>query len=252
MRKLIVIFTILTAAITARAQVGEHRSVLSVGVNGGYVMSNIAFVPTVKQSLHGGFTGGVTVKYTCEKYFKSICSLVAELNYAQIGWKEKILDVNDSPVLNADGEALSYVRTQNYIQMPVFANLAWGKEDKGLQFFFQIGPQLGLFLGESYKSNFVSGELGSHNQTIEMYSDRVSNTYQQDSMAVEHSFDYGIAGGAGVQFSIPKVGRFLLEGRYYYGLGNIYGDSKKDHFSRSNFGNIVIKMTYLFDLINKK
>jgi len=251
MRKLLIIIAVLTSALSAKGQVGEHRSVLSVGVNGGYVMSNLSFVPTVKQGFHGGMTGGLTVKYTCEKYFKSICSLVAELNYAQIGWKEKILDINDDPVLNSNGEALSYQRTLNYVQLPVFANLAWGKEDKGLQFFFQIGPQLGLFLSESYKSNFVSGDLGS-DMTIEGYSGRVSNVVAQDSMSVENTFDYGIAGGAGVQLSIPKVGRFLLEGRYYYGLGNIYGDSKRDYFSRSNFGNIVIKVTYLFDLINKK
>jgi hypothetical protein len=48
------------------------------------------------------------------------------------------------------------------------------------------------------------------------------------------------------------VGHFILEGRYYYGLGDIYGNSKSDYFGRSNFGQIVIKMTYLFDLIRTK
>jgi len=88
--------------------------------------------------------------------------------------------------------------------------------------------------------------------TIDRYSNRVSQTVAQDTMAVEKRFDYGIAGGVGVQLSLPHVGRFLIEGRYYYGLGNIYGDTQRDAFKRSNFGNIVIKMTYLFDLINKK
>ena len=36
--------------------------------------------------------------------------------------------------------------------------------------------------------------------------------------------------------------------RYYYGLGNIYGDSKRDYFGSSNFGTITIKLTYLFDI----
>ena len=41
-------------------------------------------------------------------------------------------------------------------------------------------------------------------------------------------------------------------GRYYYGLGNMYGATKRDYFGRSNFGNIVVKFTYLFDIIRTK
>ena len=48
------------------------------------------------------------------------------------------------------------------------------------------------------------------------------------------------------------VGHFLLEARYYYGLGNIYGSSKKDYFGKSNFGQIVIKLGYLFDITRTK
>lgn len=55
-----------------------------------------------------------------------------------------------------------------------------------------------------------------------------------------------------MEYSIPKVGHFLLEGRYYYGLGNIYGNSKRDYFAKSNIGNIVIKLTYLFDITKTK
>ena len=35
---------------------------------------------------------------------------------------------------------------------------------------------------------------------------------------------------------------------YYYGLGNIYGDSKRDYFARSNHSNIVVKLAWLFDI----
>ena len=74
----------------------------------------------------------------------------------------------------------------------------------------------------------------------------------QDTMAVEKKFDYGIAAGLGVEFSHRKLGHFLIEGRYYYGLGDIYGNSKSDYFGRSNFGQIVIKASYLFDLVRTK
>ena len=61
-----------------------------------------------------------------------------------------------------------------------------------------------------------------------------------------------IAGGIGLEFSVNRVGHFLLEGRYYYGLGNIFKNSKSDYFGKSNFGQIVVKASYLFDIVSTK
>ena len=236
---LIVLF--LTLPIAVSAQIGEHRNDLTIGVTGGYVMSNVRFTPKVPQGYHGGMTGGLAFRYVCEKYFNTICSVQAEVNYAKIGWKEDILDLNDAPVINPQtGAAEEYSRTINYIQIPVFAHLAWGKEKKGMQFFFQAGPQVGIWLSESTEASY---DLSAPN-----LQDRANRTVAQETMPVENKFDYGIAAGLGMEYSHPKAGHLQLEGRYYYGLGNIYGDSKKDYFGKSNFGNIVVKLTYLFDL----
>lgn len=244
-RFIILFVSFLSFALKVSAQVGEYRNNLSVGVNGGYVLSNVGFTPTVSQGLHGGITGGFSARYVCEKYFSTICSVYGEVNYAQVGWKEKILDINDQHVINPiTGLPEEYSRTANYIQIPLFAHLAWGKEHKGFQFFVQAGPQFGFLLGESTKMNFNFNERNMEQ--------RMNKTCAQDTMAIEKSFDFGIAAGAGMECSIPKVGHFLLEGRYYFGLGNIYGDSKRDYFSKSNYGNIVIKLTYLFDIIKTK
>lgn len=233
------------APMASQAQIGQHRSDFSVGVNGGYVMSSIGFTPKVVQSQHGGMTGGLSLRYVCEKYFNTICSIYAEANYSQIGWKENILTADDQPVINAvTGVAEEYSRTLNYVQVPVFAHLAWGRERKGLQFFFQAGPQFGFLLSESTTSNF---DFNNRN----IY-ERASQVCAQDTMAVEHKFDYGIAAGLGVEYSIPRLGHFLLEGRYYYGLGNIYGDTKRDYFAKSNIANIVVKLTWLFDITKTK
>ena len=67
-------------------------------------------------------------------------------------------------------------------------------------------------------------------------------------MDIENKFDYGIAFGAGVEWDIKHFGRISLEGRYYYGLGNLFGDSKKDEFGKSNNGAIYVKLAYLKDL----
>ena len=162
-----------------------------------------------------------------------------------MGWKEDILDAKDQPVINATtGVAEEYKRTINYIQAPIFAHLAWGKEDKGANFFLNLGPQFGYMLSESTDMNFNFDQRNTK--------DRVNPVVAQDTMSVEKKFDYGIIVGLGGEYSHPKVGHFLLEARYYYGLGNIYGSTKRDFFSKSNFGNIVIKATYLFDIKRTK
>jgi hypothetical protein len=118
-----------------------------------------------------------------------------------------------------------------------------GRERKGFQFFFQVGPQVGFFLNDKITSNFnyedrnTSDRIGAQRDAV------------QDTLAIKNKFDYGIAGGLGVEFSHPKVGHFMLEGRYYYGLGDIYGNSKRDFFGRSNNNAIVVKLTYLFDIM---
>jgi hypothetical protein len=71
-------------------------------------------------------------------------------------------------------------------------------------------------------------------------------------MPVEKKIDYGITFGAGVEATFNHVGRFDLEGRFYYGLGNIYGDSKKDYFGASNHTTVYIKLSYFYDLNKKK
>ena len=126
------------------------------------------------------------------------------------------------------------------------ARLGWGRERNGFQAFFQLGPQLGYFLKEKTEMNF---EYDNRN-----IADRVGvqQYAYQYNMPVENKFDYGIAVGAGLEFSKEKIGHFLLEGRYYYGLGNIYGNSKSDVFGKSNNSSIVVKMSYLFDIVKTK
>ena len=244
MRKFI-LFLGLICTFNAVAQVGQHRNDFSIGFNGGYVLSSVSFSPSVPQKMHGGVTGGLSLRYVCEKYFNTVCSIYAEVNYASLGWRDKIQDVNNAPVINEiTGEAEAYSRTIKYIQVPIMAHLAWGKESRGVQFFINLGPQFGIYLNESTKMNF---DFEKRNRTA-----RSSSIVAQDTMTVEKKFDYGIAAGIGLEYTVPRVGHFLVEGRYYYGLGNIYGDSKRDYFGRSNFGNIILKMTYLFDITKTK
>lgn len=56
--------------------------------------------------------------------------------------------------------------------------------------------------------------------------DRPNGMYAQYEMPLKHKFDYGITAGAGIELN-TRVGHFMLDGRYYYGLSDLYGNSKK-------------------------
>ena len=248
MNKIILFLALLVyCPLAASAQIGDHRNDLAIGFNGGYVMSNVGFTPTVSQKMLGGLTGGFTVRYTSEKYFKSICAIVGEVNIARMGWKEDILTTENLPVINpVTKEAEEFQRQITYLQVPLMARLGWGRERKGFQAFLQLGPQVGMYLSDSKKSNF---DYDSRN-----VNDRVGALREavMDTLAIERKFDYGIAAGLGLEYSHPKAGHFLLEARYYYGLGDIYANSKSDYFARSNNSGIYIKLTYLWDVARSK
>lgn len=225
---------LLLFAVPAQAQVGEARNSLAVGFTGGVMMNTIGFDPTIKQNPHIGPTFGVVARYTSERYFKAYCALQVELNYSVLGWRENILNSNSEPLPD------TYERNIHYIQLPMLARLAWGKERRGAMGYFLAGPQIGYCLSEKSKqSAFTLNEEGNP--------DRPNGLYSQYAMSIDRKFDYGITAGAGLELN-TSLGHFLIEGRYYYGLSDIFNNSKKDVFGRSNNSTIVAKVTYLFDL----
>ena len=249
-KRAVTVIAALCAVMSAMAQIGEYRNELAIGVSGGISLSSVSFVPTVPQNKLVGKTAGLTLRYTGEKYFNSICAVVAEVNFTQMGWDERIWDRNDQPVINEEtGLAEKYSRIANYIQVPLFARMGWGRERRGFQAYFQVGPQLGYYLSEKTEANFDLDKPNLYDRVSLISRPDYSNMYH---MPIENKLDYGIAVGAGVEFSHPHLGHFMLEGRYYYGLGNIYGNTKRDYFAKSNYQGIFIKASYLFDLVKSK
>lgn len=222
------------------SQVGDYRNSFAIGVNGGMNLSSVGFTPKVTQGQLPGYTFGLTARYISEKYFSTICSIQGEVNYSQMGWREKIITINSEPVINpTTNEKEQYERQITYIQVPLMAHLAWGKEAKGFNFFIQAGPQFGYMLGETTTTNFTTETANT--------ADRANKTTAQYTMPVEKKFDYGIVAGAGVELSLP-IGHFMIDARYYYGLGNIYGATHSDYFAKSNFSGITVKASYLIEL----
>lgn len=236
---------LLLLSAAASAQVGEYRSQLAVGGSAGVCLASVGFSPVVVQGMKPGLTAGLTARYTCEKYFRMLCAIQTELNYVEGGWKQTIEDARRAPVVNpATGQPEAYSRTLRYVQVPVLGRLAWGREHKGAAFYVVFGPQVGFLIGESTTCNY--------DPATRNLADRASQIVAQEDMPAEHTIDYGITAGGGVEYTLPRLGHFMLEGRYYYGLGNIYGNSKRDYFGASNNTQIVVKLSYLFDIAGHK
>ena len=211
--------------VASYAQVGEQRYNFSVVVNGGININSVSFSPSVQQGSLMAPTGGITLRYISEKYFGMICGAQLELNYSQQGWSEFYEDYPD----------LSYTRKMNYVNIPFLAHLAFGKENRGLQFFINAGPQIGFLLSDSHT---ISGNWEDYTGII----------VEQHDAPIDNKFDYGITGAAGVELR-TKIGHFQVEGRYYYALSDFYSTTKKDYFSRAAHGVISVKVAYLFDLM---
>ena len=92
----------------------------------------------------------------------------------------------------------------------------------------------------------------SHTQNFDIYNqpdfnDAYRETEQFD-MEVKSKFDYGISAGLGMEFILKNKHSFILEGRYYFGIGNIFGSSKADHFAASRGMSISVSLGYMFRL----
>lgn len=234
--KPLIIAALLLAGFTlpATAQIGEPRSNFSVGVNGGINLNSTSFTPTIKQNSLMGITGGLTARYISEKYFAMICGTQVELNFSQRGWDELFEIPGDNGEMVED-PTQTYTRKMTYIDIPFLAHLAFGNE-RGLQFFLNLGPQVGFLIGES---ETIDG--------VDM--DRLSSTQKAVyGVKIQNKFDYGIVGGGGVELRTKKAGSFIVEGRYYFALSDFYKTAKKDYFARAAHGTISVKLTYLFDL----
>lgn len=137
-------FLCLSAGIPVHAQLQDPRHNLAIGINGGVNLSSVSFEPSIKEKTFLTPSFGVTIRYISERYLKMFCGIQAEINYSQRGWKENI----------DDGTGDTYQRSMNYVEVPLMAHLAFGKDKGyGARFVLNLGPQIGYLLGESEKKS---------------------------------------------------------------------------------------------------
>ncbi|MCM1483107.1 MAG: PorT family protein [Muribaculaceae bacterium] len=224
------ILSLLLSVIAVQSVMAQryYRPTWDIGAKGGMTMSNIQFSPGVEQSMLQGVEFGVMARYSEEKLF----GLMAELKVTQRGWKELFRDTD-----------FKYQRRLTYVELPVMTHINFGS--RVFRGFVNLGPSVSYMLSSGITSNFdyhdpasVQGFLASNRHLNQM-------TYE-----VKNKIDYGIVGGAGIELRIGKRNSVMLEGRYYFGLGNIFPAAKKDEFSASRVTSVEISLGYMFRLKN--
>lgn len=218
--------TLLIGAFFTLNALGEthYRSHISVGGHGGVSLSQMSFSPSVPQNWPVGITFGGQIRYAEEK----LCGILAELNFVQRGWSENFKNQPE----------LQYTRTLNYITLPIMTHINFGSDR--CRVIVNLGPEFSFMLGDAISSNFDYENPGSL-----IPSTRRKN---QMKMAIKNKFDYGITAGLGCEYWVKPRHSVYIEGRFYYGLGNIFPSSKADEFGASRCMNISVTLGYNFRL----
>ncbi|RNC65238.1 PorT family protein [Proteiniphilum sp. X52] len=198
---------------------------LYIGAGGGPLFSKVDFVPAVPSGFKQGIFGGVSAKYISEKNL----GIVVEVNYAQRGWEEEFDPASD----------FSYSRTLNYVEMPFMTHIYAGKKAR---FILNLGPQISLLVGHSQK---MSQALADDLEARRAENPERSIGMQYEGIYPLKPIDYGLVGGIGMELK-TGIGNFDLEGRYYFGLGDIFTNRRTEdaYFSRSASRVIEAKLTY--------
>lgn len=225
-RKIVTVAAVLAVLVFGHTVQAEthYRPHISVGAHGGLALSRMSFAPEVPQAWQMGPLVGLQVRYAEEK----LVGVMAEINFVNRGWKETF----------EDNPELTYSRTLSYVTLPIMTHVNFGSPRA--KCFFNLGPELGFMISNGIKSNFDYAEASK----LLPATRRVN----QMSMEIKNRFDYGITAGVGAEFYLTPRNSVYLEGRFYFGLGNIFPATKSDEFSASRTMSISVTMGYNFRL----
>jgi len=239
----IVFFLFVFFSFSVYAQENPFLQEIALGINGGCNFSKVSFLHNSQAekaelgdiNLWMGLKGGVAVRYISAKHF----GVQLEINYATGGWNEKFQPVNGNKVYlkspslpeGIDFTNVNMSRRLDYIDIPLLAHIYYGNR---VRFFVNLGPKLGIL---------VSYQELKHNMTAEQIA-----VFSQDDPRIYdkgyRSFDYGLSVGGGLNFQIGRL-HAIIEGRYTFGFGDVYNNSKGDVYQRSNNQNVAISIAVL-------
>jgi len=193
-----VIFATATSALAQEQQTSSENSLSpKFGIKGGVNLTNMYVKDVSDENMKVGFNAGFFAKLPVTKGF----SIQPELLYSSKGAKETY-----NNFLEGKGE---YRFNLNYIELPVLAVINVAKN-----FNLQVGPYISYLAAVNIKDLNDDG-------TIDDIKELNAENFNR--------FDYGVAGGLGIDIS-----NFTLGARYSYGLheigksGSLSGELTKD------------------------
>lgn len=217
---------IVVASASAALAQKHYESNITVGGKAGMSLSRMSFSPSVPQTMLNGMMAGVKLRYVEERNF----GVIVEFNLEQRGWKETF-----------EGTSYQYNRRLTYLQMPFLTHIYFGSTK--FHCFFNAGSELGYMIASNTSSNF---DVNNFKNLTDF--PHVNRSTEQFAMDIKNRFDYGISAGLGMEYFVKRNHSVELEGRLYYGLGNIFGASKSDVFAASRGMSIQIALGYNFRL----
>ncbi len=223
-RFLLVIFCIASVGVVY-AQKQSFPTEFYIGAGGGGVAANVSFMPSIPQDLYYSYQGGIAAKYISEKHL----GLIAEVNLTRKGWCEEF---------DAE-EDYNYGRDLTYIDVPFMTHVYFGNKTR---FVFNAGPQISVLISENSR---MSQALSDNIDARKAANPNLPIGVQYSPMSEMKRLDYGLIGGVGLELR-TAIGVFNLEGRYYFGLGDIFTSRRSDnaYFTRSAHRVIMAKLTY--------
>lgn len=217
---ILLLFALFATSVWAQPKVPREFQFAALG---GVALSDYEFDPSVTTSMARGYTAGVAVRYIEEKFF----GLQAEVLLTRRGIKDRF---DSYP-------QYSFQRDLTYLEVPLMAHVYFNAGKRN-EISFDVGPKLGYFLADK-----TSATLDANFPTIAASS---NHGYAHHDMGVEYKFDYGIQAGLGYEFKFSNQLSLQLQGRYYFGLGNIFPDTKADVFETSRNNTVQIVMALWF------
>lgn len=217
-RKLTIISFLCLAVLTGVGAQSKFPQEVSVGASFGMNFSSVSFNPKVYTKMKQGYNGGLVLRWNTEKNL----GLQTELNFSQQGWDEEF---EEHPTYR-------YSRTINYFEIPFFTHIYFGSNK--FKFYVNLGPKIGYAFSEKTEQN-----PDEPNQN--------AGANEQHDLPIQQKFDWGLCGGPGIELR-TGIGYFLLEGRYYYALGDIFHSRKSDYFNKSAGQVISARLIYLLPI----
>lgn len=207
----------LNSSLSAQARIPRE---IHLGVVGGANLSQYTFHPRVSQAYSNSFTMGVAARYIEEEFF----GLQVEMLLTQRGFAD---------LYEPNPEDWHFERKLLYFEVPVMAHVYFplGKRN---EIALDLGPKLAYFLSDHTDSNLPE------NYGISGIS--MGNVYKHHEMPISKKFDYGLQFGLGYEFKINPLLSAQLCGRYYFGLGNLWPDSKADEFEQASNSSFQITL----------